>query len=397
VRRISMLIVALVLAHTALLILAIRFPRAVPSRTRSILAVDVGRFHQIAVHRGRPYRDFEVEYPPLSVLATDALTRTRQGSAARVGVVSLAAELGVAGLLLFKLGQTAAALYLALGLPLALVTPFRFDLLSVLLAVLGIVLVRDRIEVGGGVALALAVLFKIWPMVLLPWLVVRRRWKAVGWSLGSLAGATGVWVVWAGIDAPVQVLTARHARGWQVESSIGSFLRVVLRWPQHFISGAWRVGSFPPGVAALLILCTAMVAFVAARWAAPAGDDIGMLGLAATTSVGGLLLLAPVLSPQYVSWLVPWAAIAAVSGVPEAGWLVGTVSLLTGLMWTIPGHGVFGALLGLRNAALLATILYGLLRLHGARLAVGDSRCRGGAPNRSREAADDGPVSRAGG
>ena len=35
--------------------------------------LDVRRFHAIAQHRGRPYADFPVEYPPLTLAAIDAL------------------------------------------------------------------------------------------------------------------------------------------------------------------------------------------------------------------------------------------------------------------------------------------------------------------------------------
>ena len=39
----------------------------------TVLPGDVRRYHRIATRRGVPYRDFEVEYPPLTLAAIDVL------------------------------------------------------------------------------------------------------------------------------------------------------------------------------------------------------------------------------------------------------------------------------------------------------------------------------------
>ena len=41
----------------------------------TVLNGDVRRYHRIAARRGTPYVDFEVEYPPLTLGAIDALDR----------------------------------------------------------------------------------------------------------------------------------------------------------------------------------------------------------------------------------------------------------------------------------------------------------------------------------
>ena len=70
----------------------------------TVLPGDVRRFHQLARHRGTPYADFAVEYPPLTLAAIDALDgRTvRQATVhlmwsqvALDAVIALAARVGL--------------------------------------------------------------------------------------------------------------------------------------------------------------------------------------------------------------------------------------------------------------------------------------------------------------
>ena len=122
-------------------------------------------------------------------------------------------------------GKRSAVAYLIIGAPF-LFYPFlylRLDLLSVLLAVGGVALVRRRRPALGGAALALACFAKVWPVLLVPALLIRRSWRArspafcaVGTArpgrLGRLGRHHGV----------NQVLSMRHSTGWEVESTVGA-------------------------------------------------------------------------------------------------------------------------------------------------------------------------------
>jgi hypothetical protein len=58
------------------------------------------------------------------------------------------------------------------------------------------------------------------------------------------------------------------------------------------------------------VLRLAAVALIAAVWVT-ASRAVDPRGGPALASVAILIVLAPVLSPQYVAWLLPWASIAA--------------------------------------------------------------------------------------
>ena len=150
---------------------------------------------------------------------------------------------------------------------LSLVYPFiylRLDLLSVFLAVLGIALVRRRHHYAGGATLAVACFAKVWPVVLVPVLIVRRAWRALAAFVAVGVAGTAAWIAWGGIDGPVQVLTFRGAKGWEFESTVGALVRSVSGVTPHIERGAWRVGEVTSLVSGLLVL--ALLAGLAAAW-----------------------------------------------------------------------------------------------------------------------------------
>ncbi|MEZ5144013.1 MAG: hypothetical protein R2726_16060 [Acidimicrobiales bacterium] len=155
----------------------------------SILGGDARRYGEIVTAQGTPYADFEVEYPPVA-LALIHLTYAPDHLAQliRLGISQLAIDLGCAALLGWAFGRRAALAYLVLGLPF-LFFPYiwlRIDMLSVLLAVLGVALVHKGRWRTGAAVLAVAVFAKLWPVALAPLFVVERRWKAL-WAWASPA------------------------------------------------------------------------------------------------------------------------------------------------------------------------------------------------------------------
>jgi Glycosyltransferase family 87 len=339
----------------------------------TVLPGDVRRYHTIASRRGTPYADFAVEYPPLTLAAIDALDGgTVRRSTVRLMWSQVALDGVIALLLAWGWGRRAALAYLVLGLAFVWY-PFlylRLDLLSVALAVAGLALVRRRRPAAGGAAIAVACFAKVWPIALVPGLVARRSWRALAAFAAVGVAGTAAWVGWAGLDGPVQVLTFRGARGWQVESTIGSVVHVFAAADAHMESGAMRIGTVPGslrlGLPLLGVLATIGVWWLLARVPRAAVHVVD--GIAPLAAVAAVLVFATLLSPQYVSWLLPFAAIAAAGGERRIAALTGVVALLSTLGLDLVkeidhGDPLAMAVVLARNAALLALLAVAVARL----------------------------------
>lgn len=371
-RRFALLFVFLAGVRIAVVPIALASDATAPSRYR-ILPGDARRFYKIASQDGRPYRDFEVEYPPVMVAAIEAIDGgTVRSTTVRLMWSQLVIDLAIAAVVAWAWGRRAGIAYLLIGLPF-LLYPFiylRLDLLSVFLAVLGIALVRRRHQYGGGAALAIACFAKLWPVVLVPVLIVRRAWRALAAFVVVGAAGTAAWVAWGGIDGPKQVLTFRGAKGWEFESTVGALVRSVGGATPHIERGAWRVGEVPAlvnGVLAVALLAGVAMAWVLASRAKPRGTAV-LDGLAPMAAITVFLVFSPLLSPQFLLWLLPFAAIAAAHGERLVTGLVFLVfALSTALLALLPEliHGGTFALfvLILRNAILVALLAALAIRL----------------------------------
>jgi hypothetical protein len=343
-----------------------------PSRYR-ILPGDVIRFHAIAISDGRPYRDFEVEYPPVMLAAIEAVDGGNvRSTTVRLMWSQLVVDIAIAAVVVWGWGRRAGIAYLVLGLPFVLY-PFlylRLDLLSVFLAVVGVALVRRRQPAAGGAALAVACFAKLWPVVLVPMLIVRRAWWALGAFVGVGAAGLAAWVAWGGVDGPMQVLTLRGAKGWEFESTVGAVVRNVGDVTPRIEAGAWRVGEMATWTRNLLTLAlvaaVAVVWFVASR-AKPNGPRV-LDGLAPVAGIVAFLVLTPLLSPQFVAWLLPFAAIAAVYGEQLVAGLTFVVIALSVALLALLPELIHGETLALFVVALRNVVLVALLGVLAVRL-----------------------------
>jgi hypothetical protein len=322
------LLVVGVTAHAGELSSSIRrFQLGPPVRDTTYVA----RFAEIAAADGRPYRDFPVEYPPVSlaVIEIAAGSDRAETGAALVWLMGLFDLLTVAALALGWSRRTA-VFYLLLTVPLLGFLLTTIDLVSVALAVAGVALVvrgRDR---AGGVALAAAILAKVWPVAVLPLLIVQRRWRALWWSAGALAVGTAIWVWWSGPSGPFQVATQRDTPGWEYESLVGSVLWALGR-TFVTIKNSSRIGVAPGWVKALLLGAAAVG--IAAVWLRAYRREPREIGMPSVAAVSILMLSAPLLSPPYMIWLAPWAAIACTERRSRfVRWLLVSVMLVSGLM-----------------------------------------------------------------
>jgi hypothetical protein len=107
---------------------------------------------------------------------------------------------------------------------------------------------------------------------------------------------------------------------------------------------------------------------VTAIWLLARRRDEEPSGLPALAAVAALLVFAPVFSPQYVAWLLPWAAVA---GGRRWAWLGSAPVILTGALVTLwyldvdLGPGGNQLALAARNLAVMVIVISYLV--HAAR------------------------------
>ena len=371
-RQLLFLAVALVAMRVVVLVAMLS---VLPERSAGIdtLGNDAARFHEIATGSGRPYRDFDVEVPPVELGAIEAIDgSTSRETAVRLAWSMFVVDVLIAVILVAGWGMVAGFFYLVIGLPLTLFIYFRLDLLSVLPAISGFALIRRGRERSGGFTLAIAVLTKIWPIVLLPLLVARKSHRALAWCSATLLLGVGSWIAWAGVEGPVQVITFRHARGWEIGSLAGSLIHLISGEVPMIDAGAARVGFAPLwarlALLAVLLLILRVVWLCAAKAARPV-EEVGAL-----TAVAALLALSPILSDQYVAWLVPWAAAAAAVGQRRAEMPTFLLAAVTALSFVVPGalggtdrDALWYGFVMMRNILVVFVMIDGLVRLRRAR------------------------------
>lgn len=339
----------------------------------SLMTGDAGRYHQIANASGTPYRDFEVEFPPVTLAAIHAIDGGNlRATTVRLMWSQVTLDLAIAALVAWGWGRRASLAYLLIGLPFALY-PFlylRLDLVCVALVVAGLAAVRRRHERTGGILIALACFAKIWPLALVPVFLIRRSYRALtSFAITAVVGIIA-WMLWAGPDALRQVATFRGARGWEIESSIGAVIHLAGNTPVEYERGAFRIGTVP-GAATVALSVTA-IALVVTIWIVaarqPPRQTTATDATASLAAITAVLLTATIISPQYVSWLLPFAAIAAAYGKRILAALTAAVVALTVVGATqffqlVAGDPFPAVLLLARNACLWALLIASLSQL----------------------------------
>ncbi len=358
----------------------------------SILGGDARRYEAILASHGTPYRDFEVEYPPVTlglirlvgigtdVSAIDPASSEFDGDLGmltRLAVLQLGFELGAAALLAWAWNRRTAIAYLVLGTPFVFF-PFpyvRIDLFAVFLAVLALSLVRKGFERTGGVALGVAVLAKLWPVVVAPVLVVLGKRRSLISSAITLAIGIALWLAFFGPAGFAQVATFRGSKGWQIESIPGVFFHMADHGASHVEQGAWRTGAQVPLLVKPLLPALALANAACAWWWARArhlgradDDEWATWALAPLASILGLLVFSTIVSPQYVLWFVPFVAILAARG----DRLITGIYLVTAILTTFILSTIHGQIEGrlyatlpivVRNFCLVAMLAVSLWRL----------------------------------
>jgi len=317
---------------------------------------DLPRFQQIFLSPGKPYRSFPVEYAPGELIFIRLLGSSSMATfAARVAVVAFVADIAAWAAIRWAWGRAPGAMYLLLGTPLLVFIYLRFDLVAVAIAAWATALVIRERERAGGLLFAAAILAKLWPLVVVPMLIVQRRRQALFYAATATVLALGAWISISGVDAVRQVATFRHATGWGVESSVGSVIWIVAGGPVHLEEGTPRVGDIPAW--APIVLGCIVLALLVAIWLHADGRPEDAPGAASLAAVGALLACSPLFSLQYAAWLLPWAAIASARGQRAMVAVAGVVTVLTGTLFIVYDPSRVGwsqIILVARNVAVLA-------------------------------------------
>ncbi len=212
-----------------------------------------------------------------------------------------------------------------LAVPLLGATTYaRFDLVPGLLTGVALALLAGRPRVAAGAA-ALATGLKLWPALVLPALAARTQSRRAVLVVVAVAGSllAGVSLVVGGWGRLFSPLAWQAERGLQVEAVAAT--PAMVGWvlsPASFEvafteHNAYEV--FGPGTATMLVLSEvlslAAVAGLLVLWglAFRHGDrlDADTVVWTALASVALFVVTSKVLSPQYLLWLLPSAAVAA--------------------------------------------------------------------------------------
>jgi hypothetical protein len=322
-----------------------------------------------------PYRDFDFEYPPGALIPIWAVGGAVTGLSLLMLGCALVAQLAAWGIGGARAGWAMVALPVVAG---ALVRT-HFDLLPAALAMVGLWLVligtsaparRGAVELGLAI-LALGTVTKLWPaavaLVVLVWLAGRGQHR-----LALRAGAAFTIVILAGTlpfvalgGFPGPMIRFHLDRPVQIESTAASVLEITggsvvtgapIR-PDRFKSNGLAGGiAGPVGVLSALAMLGVGLAVLALAWRRPTPDALLAAALAVTLA---FVALGKVLSPQYVCWLLPLAAVVAGRRMLLGPVLVVAAALVT-QVW-FPGH--YFDVVHQRPWAVTAVVLRNLLLL----------------------------------
>ena len=356
-------LIAVLLIHVAALAIAIS-ESANP-------AGDFDRYYAIATSPGRAYVDYQVEHPVGTLLVFKLLAQLpggRRSFGLAIVVLDAIADAIVIGALWRGWGIGAAAAGGALAVPVLGLLFNRVDAWPTAAAVVAVAAWRRDRPIALGGALTIGAAFKLWPLVLATLMVVpwRGRRSVVAMAaFAATAAVLGGGAVWlAGSNGVLQVLTFRGATGWQIESLVGSLLHLADRQTLRIESGSWRIGRMDAAVSIAMFLAAAPICV----WSSWRGARLNRVGAGWLASVSSLLVLSALLSPQYVIWLAPAAAVAWVEGDKRLTVLTASAILLTQIFWSFYGRVIDSELPAMltvvvRNGLLIALAACAIARL----------------------------------
>ncbi|HEX2088278.1 MAG TPA: glycosyltransferase 87 family protein [Solirubrobacteraceae bacterium] len=272
-----------------------------------------------------PYHDFGFEYPPLAALPmwlAHLPGGGEDGYAWAFGALMLACALALQRWTGALAGPRAA--WLLVLLPVALGASIRthYDLLPAAIVALALLLVARGRTTWAFAALGLGTVTKLYPVLLVPvavaWLLGRGDPRAAARGVAAFAAVVlAVSLPFAG-DGYVDQVRFHLERPVQIESTPASVLFALgdshvtghpVR-PDEFKSNGLDGG--PADAVAALFAAALAVVLASVAWLASRAGDVRHLVLCAFAAVLAFVALGKVLSPQFMVWLAPFAAVLAV-------------------------------------------------------------------------------------
>jgi len=350
------------------------------AHTEAATSVDFDRFWTIASSTAAPYVAYRIEYTPFAV-GVFKLVRPLAGDRATFGSamlwIAFSADVVACAALIASYGWQAAAVYLLVTIPLIDLFYNRFDLVPTAAVAVSMAALKRERPVLSAVALMAGIALKLWAAPLAALLLADprpsvRRTQTVTLVAGGAVVAI-VWLAFAGTPGMVQVATFRGATGWQVETFVGNLIALFSHRTLRFEFNAFRIGVISSG-AIVAWLTVGMEVGFALAWLGARAREIGSTWLC---SIGALLLFSPLLSPQFMAWIAPAAAIAWVERRRWPAALAAAALALTELFWAHYTEVLTGFwwqfAVTARNASLLAMTIAAaapFVRLRSAALPI---------------------------
>lgn len=351
--------------------LAVQIPIALVAVRRSQRAhADLDNYYSIATRPGRPYRDFAVEFPVGTVAAFRALgsiSSSRAQFGVNIVLINIVANLLIAGVLVWGWDIATAAWYAVVVTPIIDLFFLRIDLWSTALATIAVAAWQRRRPVVAGTSLAAGASLKLWPLAFVPLLFVPLRPAArLAGVVAAFGAGLAVLVSWlwvAGFSGLYQVLSFRGATGWQIESTVGAVWMLIDQSSMRVEAGAWRIGATNGPISVLFVV----LAIGPCLWIVWRGVRTGHLGTGWIGGISALLVLSPLLSPQFAAWLAPATGVSWTEGDRRTAILNAIGIFLSNLVWKSANPLVHGS--GRALATLLArNVLLAVVAFDAARL-----------------------------
>jgi hypothetical protein len=351
--------------------LAIHVPIAVVAVGKSKLPnADLDNFYDIGTRSGRPYVDFPVEFP----VATAQTFRTlapfagdREQFGVSLVILNVAADVAIALALGWGWGIEAAACYALIVIPLIDLFFLRMDLWPTALATFATAAWRREHSALAAIGWVAGAAFKLWPLMFLPLLLVssgaRRRIASLATAIAAGVMVLAGWLWVAGPSGLYQVLTFRGARGWEIESTVGSVWMLFEQTTMRVESGAWRIGTTSGPISILLFV----LGTIPCLWMIWRGARTGHLGAGWAGGISVLLFTSALLSAQYSAWLAPASGVAWVEKDRRTAVLTGLVVFLTNLVFKSFHPLIHGSPRAL-TIVLARNLLLAVVAFHVARL-----------------------------
>ena len=344
--------------------LAVHVPIAVVALRRSQLHdADFENYYNIGTRSGRPHVDIPVEFPAATAQtfrAIAAIAGDRERFGYSLVILSMAANVAIAGALGWGWGIEAAACYAFIVIPPLNLFLLRFDLWPTALATIAAAAWRRDRLVLAAIGFVAGGAFKLWPLMFFPLLLVtpdaRRRIAPLAITIGAGLMVLAGWLWVAGPAGVYQVLTFRGARGWEIESTVGAVWMLFDQSSMRIETGAWRIGTMVGPIAIVLFALGA----IPCLWMIWRGARTRHLGAGWAGGLSALLFMSALLSPQFSAWLAPAGGIAWAEKDRRTSVLTGLAVFVTNLVFKSFSpllHGAPRALMLVHARILLLALL----------------------------------------